>query len=105
MNQKRRVAPKTPQAQRLESITTTVNGGNRTLTVGRELSLHLRPTIKPGRYRLDTIEVQTDGESVLLSVYGPLGRNCAKMRYVRPTDVKAIHVKPRMPRVQADDEQ
>lgn len=96
MNRKRKVTPKGPQPVRLNILTTVINGGNRTLAVGREVSLHKeqRQTAKGGRYRLTGIEREIDGR-ILLTVFGPLSSVKPKQLYVRAADIKAIHVKPK----------
>jgi len=94
----RKVAPKGPQPTRLESVTTTINGANRTLTVGREVSLHkTRLSLKGGRHRLTGIERKPDGRLELI-VFGPLSSVRPKQHYIGPDDIKAIHHKPQKAR-------
>jgi hypothetical protein len=98
MKRTRKVTPKGPQPVRLEKITTTVNGANRTLTVGRELTLHKeRQSVRGGRYRLTAIEREVSG-GLLLIVFGPLSSAKPKQLCVRAGDVAAIHVKPKKAR-------
>lgn len=83
----------------LETVITLINGSNRTLVTGREVSLHKeqRVTAKGGRYRLTHIEREADGR-ILLTVFGPLSSVKPKQLYVRPEDIKALHFKPQKTR-------
>lgn len=96
MKRTRKVAPKGPQPVKLTTVTTEINGANRTLIVGREVSLHHREGLKGNtrRYRLTGIERETSGR-LLLTVFGPLSVVKPKQRFVRPEDIKAQHHKPK----------
>jgi hypothetical protein len=95
MNKKRKVAPKGPQPVKLDKVVAQVNGSNRTLLVGREVSLHkTRASLRGGRYRLTGIEREVDGRH-LFTVYGPISSVKPRQNYVRAEDIKALHVKPK----------
>lgn len=95
MNKKRKVTPKGPQPVKLDKVTTEINGSNRTVLVGREISLHqTRANLKGGRYRLTGIEREVSGD-LLFTVFGPLSSVKPKQTFIRAADIKALHVKPK----------
>lgn len=82
----------------MESVTTEINGSNRTLKVGREVSLWTgRYGCRPGRHRLTRIEREVSGR-LLFTVFGPLSSKKPRQAYMRAEDIKAIHIKPKKAR-------
>jgi hypothetical protein len=70
----------------------TVNG--RVVMPGMEVTLRARPGLLPGRYEVRWIEHGSGGD--LLVVWGRLRRReTPHLRYVRPGQVKTVHVRTR----------
>lgn len=101
MNIKRKFKPTTPQSTYAVETTVQIKSTARKVTKPMELKLVVKPGRKPGRYRFEQVETKPDG-TVLLHLYGPLGRSYASMRYVDPIDVVSVH-KPAVTKMLKDD--
>lgn len=101
MNVKKKFKSATPQSTYATETTVQIKSTARKVTKPMELRLVVKPGRKPGRYRFEQVETKPDG-TVLLHLYGPLGRSFASMRYVSPDDVVSVH-KPAVAKALKDD--
>jgi len=65
-----------------------------TLTKDMEVSVYPRTNLPAGRYRFRYAESTNDGQ-LLIYVEGPVRRSTSRIRTIRQSDIKSVHLKTR----------